>query len=38
MRIIPGAFLVVREDLVCGSDFGEEGGGAFDVAIVAVGM
>jgi hypothetical protein len=38
MRIVPGAFLVVREDLVCGSDLSEEGGSAFDVAIVAVGV
>jgi hypothetical protein len=38
VRIVPGAFLVVREDFVCGAHFGEEGGSAFDVAIVAVGM
>jgi hypothetical protein len=38
MCIVPGAFLVIREDFVCGSYFGEECGGAFDVAIVPVGM
>jgi hypothetical protein len=36
--VIPGALLRVREDFVGGLDFGEEGGGAFDVAIVAVGV
>lgn len=34
--IIPGAFLVVGEDFVGRLDLGEEGGGAFCVAMVAV--
>lgn len=36
--IVPGALLVVGEDLVGSLDFGEEGGGALDVAVVAVGV
>jgi hypothetical protein len=36
--IVPGAFLVIREYLVCGSNLSEEGSGALDVAIVAIGM
>lgn len=38
VRIIPGAFLGVGEDFVGNLDLSEEGGGAFDVAEVAVGM
>jgi len=38
VRVVPGAFLGVGEDFVGGLDFGEEGGGALDVAIVAVGV
>jgi hypothetical protein len=34
--IVPGAFLVVGEDFVCRLDLGEEGSGAFGVAMVAV--
>jgi hypothetical protein len=36
--VIPGAFLVVGKDFVRGLDLGEEGSGAFGVAMVAVGM
>jgi hypothetical protein len=38
VRIVPSALLLVRQDLVCVLDIGEEGGGALDVAIVAVGV
>jgi hypothetical protein len=38
MCIVPGALLGVGEDFVGGLDFGEEGGCAFDVAVVAVGV
>jgi hypothetical protein len=38
VRIVPGALLFVGKDLVRGLDLGEEGGGAFGVAMVAVGM
>jgi hypothetical protein len=38
MRVIPGALLLVGEDFVRGLDLGEEGGGAFRVAMVAVGV
>jgi hypothetical protein len=36
--IVPSAFLVVGKDLICGLDLGEEGRGAFGIAMVAVGM
>jgi hypothetical protein len=36
--IVPGALLGVGEDFVGRLDFGEEGGCAFDVAVVAVGV
>jgi hypothetical protein len=36
--IVPGALLLVRQDLVRMLDVGEEGCGAFDVAVVAVGV
>jgi hypothetical protein len=36
--IVPGALLVVGEDLVGGLDVCKQGGCALDVAIVAVGM
>ena len=36
--IVPGALLGVGEDLVGGGDVREQGGGALDVAIVAVGV
>jgi hypothetical protein len=36
--IIPGAFVLVGEDLVGDLDFGEEGCGTFDVTEVAIGM
>lgn len=38
VRIVPGALLRIGQDLVGGLDFGEEGGGALGVAIVAVGV
>lgn len=38
MCIVPGALLRIGEDFVGGLDFGEEGGGAVGIAIVAVGM
>jgi hypothetical protein len=34
--IVPGALLVVGEDLVCRLDVGKQSGRALDVAIVAV--
>lgn len=36
--IIPGTLLVVGEDFVGGLDLGEEGSGAFGIAMVAIGM
>jgi hypothetical protein len=36
--IVPGTFLLVGEDFVCGLDLGEESRGTFGVAMVAVGV
>jgi hypothetical protein len=36
--IVPCAFLVIRKYFICGSDFGEEGSGTFDITIVSVGV
>jgi hypothetical protein len=38
VRIVPGALLLVREDLIGGLDLGEEGRRAIGVAMVAVGV
>jgi len=38
MGVVPGAFLWIGEDFVGGEDLGEEGGGSFCVAVVAVGV
>jgi hypothetical protein len=38
VRVVPGSFLRVGEDLVCGLDFCEEFCRVLDVAIVAVGV